>query len=215
MDFLTYHFFDFEFLFRCFLSIFIGGIVGLERELRRKPAGVKTHGLICLGACVLTSLSLSISFFGDPTRIAAQIVTGIGFIGAGTILHSRKVITGLTTAATLWVVTAIGMLIGGGLLVAAIGVTFLVTVLLLGARLLDFRETTLKQYSILIEIKQVELVSTIEHMFEAFDIEVFSKHFKRGKVFTIELVYQTSKLNQHLFMKRLLHFKGIVNIQTL
>jgi putative Mg2+ transporter-C (MgtC) family protein len=105
--------------------------VGLERELRGKAAGLRTNILICVGATLFTHLSIAVAGTdGDPGRIAAQIVTGVGFIGAGTILHSRGAITGLTSAATIWLVAAIGVAIGAGASFAAAGTTLLVVLVL-------------------------------------------------------------------------------------
>lgn len=124
-----------ELLFQLALAVLLGGAIGLERELRGKPAGLRTNVLICIGATLFTVLSQHISAGrGDPGRIAAQILTGIGFIGAGTILHLRGSITGLTSAATIWVVTAIGMAVGSSAYVEAVGATGLVTLVLVGLR---------------------------------------------------------------------------------
>lgn len=111
------------------IAIFCGGVIGLERELKSKAAGIKTNILICLGATLYTSVSVLIAntlgesgFLGDPARVAAQIVSGIGFLGGGAIIQSRGTVQGLTTAATIWVVAAIGICIGigrGDLAVAA------------------------------------------------------------------------------------------------
>jgi putative Mg2+ transporter-C (MgtC) family protein len=116
------------------IAILAGGAIGLERELRRKPAGLRTNILICLGSALLMDLSMRIAGTsgGDPGRIAAQVVTGIGFLGAGTILHTRGTITGLTSAATIWVVAAIGLTVGAGYLFEALGATVTVTVVLEG-----------------------------------------------------------------------------------
>lgn len=119
-------------LLRLALAAFLGGAIGLEREVRHKPAGLRTNLFICVGAALFTLLSdrLAGSFGGDHTRIAAQIIPGIGFIGAGSILHSRGSVTGLTTAATLFVVASIGMAVGGGLYVTAILAAVVVAVAL-------------------------------------------------------------------------------------
>ncbi|MBZ5599250.1 MAG: MgtC/SapB family protein [Acidobacteriia bacterium] len=108
-------------LFRLLVAAILGGIIGLERELRHKPAGLRTNMFICFGAAMFTVLGdeLASSFGGDHTRVAAQIIPGIGFIGAGSILHSRGSVTGLTTAATLFVVASVGMAAGGGLYITA------------------------------------------------------------------------------------------------
>lgn len=94
-------------------AILCGGIIGLEREFSHKPAGLRTNILICTGAMLFTIASLSVAGSeGDPGRIAAQVVTGVGFLGAGTIIQSRGSVIGLTSAATIWTVSAIGILIG-------------------------------------------------------------------------------------------------------
>lgn len=96
------------------LAILAGGLIGLEREFRDKAAGFRTNIFICLGATLFTILSIRLGEFNDPARIAANIVVGIGFIGAGVILRGDQRIIGLTTAATIWVVAALGMAIGAG-----------------------------------------------------------------------------------------------------
>jgi putative Mg2+ transporter-C (MgtC) family protein len=117
---------------RLLVAAILGGIIGLERELRRKPAGLRTNMFICFGAAMFTLLSdqLAVAFLGDHTRIAAQIIPGIGFIGAGSILHERGSVTGLTTAATLFVVASVGMAAGGGLYLTAIFATGLILIAL-------------------------------------------------------------------------------------
>jgi putative Mg2+ transporter-C (MgtC) family protein len=100
-----------EMVIKLLIALALGALVGLEREWRRKPAGLRTHMLVSLGACLFTIVSVN-SFGADPARIAAGIVTGIGFIGAGSVIGSRMHVKGLTTAATLWVVAAIGLAVG-------------------------------------------------------------------------------------------------------
>jgi putative Mg2+ transporter-C (MgtC) family protein len=115
------------------LAALLGGAIGLERELGGKPAGLRTNILICMGAVLYTSLSISIAGDrADPGRVAAQIVTGVGFIGAGTILHARGAVVGLTSAATIWVVAAIGVALGSGRYLEAVGATLLVVAVLQG-----------------------------------------------------------------------------------
>ena len=116
-------------LARLTVAAILGGIIGLERQLRHKPAGLRTNIFICFGAAMFTLLSRDLAVNpSDYTRIAAQIIPGIGFIGAGSILHSRGSVTGLTTAATIFVVASIGMAVGGGLYVTAIFATVLLLV---------------------------------------------------------------------------------------
>jgi putative Mg2+ transporter-C (MgtC) family protein len=129
-------------LLRLLVAAILGGIIGLERESKRKAAGLRTNMFICFGSAMFTILSerLAGDFGGDHTRIAAQIIPGIGFIGAGSILHSRGGISGLTTAATLFVVASIGMAAGGGLMLPALFATLL---LLTSLHFLGFLETRL------------------------------------------------------------------------
>lgn len=119
-----------ELLLRLTLGLLLGAAVGWERELQRQPAGFRTHALVGLGSAMFTVVSI-FAFTGplvDPTRVAAQIVTGIGFLGAGAILRNAGTIRGLTTAASLWTVAAIGMAVGAGMWVLAIGGTILALV---------------------------------------------------------------------------------------
>jgi putative Mg2+ transporter-C (MgtC) family protein len=122
-----------ELLLQVVLATLLGGAIGMERELSGKPAGLRTNILICVGATLFTVLSLKLSGGrGDPARVAAQILPGVGFIGAGTILHARGSVTGLTSAATIWVVAAIGMALGAGAYTEAVGTTLLVMLILAG-----------------------------------------------------------------------------------
>ena len=126
-----------ELILRIFVAAVLGGLIGLEREYREKSAGFRTHFLVALGS----ALFMVVSAYGfgdvitgtqdqairlDVSRIAAQVVTGIGFIGAGTIIFQKNVVRGLTTAAGVWVTAAIGLACGGGLYVIASVSTFLV-----------------------------------------------------------------------------------------
>src|SRR5512143_3284368 len=114
-------------LARLTIAAILGGIIGLERQLRHKPAGLRTNMFICFGAAMFTLLSKELAGGpNDSSRIAAQIIPGIGFIGAGSILHSRGSVTGLTTAATLFVVASVGMAVGGGLYLTAVFATILI-----------------------------------------------------------------------------------------
>ena len=124
-----------DLLIKLSLAVFLGGIIGFERELSGKPAGLRTNILICLGAALLMDVSNRIGLvdgqrIGDPARIAAQVVSGVGFLGAGTIMQGQGVVTGLTSAATIWVVAAIGLTVGGGFYVEALGAGLLVTFVL-------------------------------------------------------------------------------------
>ncbi len=114
-------------LTRLLLAAILGGAIGLEREFKHRPAGLRTNMFICFGAALFTLLSHGLAAEpSDYTRIAAQIIPGIGFIGAGSIIHTRGLTTGLTTAATIFVVASVGMAAGGGLYLTAVFATCLV-----------------------------------------------------------------------------------------
>lgn len=125
-----------ESVVRLLLAAVLGGAIGLERELRHRPTGLRTNLFICFGSAMYTIMSFKLAgeFSGDHTRIAAQIIPGIGFIGAGSIIHARAGVTGLTSAATLFVVASIGMACGGGLYAPAVFATvmILLSLVLLG-----------------------------------------------------------------------------------
>lgn len=109
------------------LAIVCGAVIGVERGKRQKPAGLRTMMLICLGASIFTQAGLLIAGGrADPGRVAAQVVTGVGFLGAGAIIHGRGAVTGFTTAAAIWVVAAIGVILGGGYAIAGVLFTVLV-----------------------------------------------------------------------------------------
>jgi putative Mg2+ transporter-C (MgtC) family protein len=138
----------FVLLFKLLLATFLGGAIGFEREIAGKPAGLRTNILICVGAALFTHLSISIAQigftpdgrpYGDTTRITAQIVSGIGFLGAGAILHAHGAVVGLTTAATIWVVAAVGAAVGAGAYVEGVGTSVLIILVLVGLRPVERR----------------------------------------------------------------------------
>lgn len=126
---------------RLCIAVILGGIIGYERQAQSKSAGLRTHILVCLGSCLCMIISINIAMdmyfqYGitnsDPERIAAQVITGIGFLGAGTILANQKErnVKGLTTAASIWTVAAVGLVVGAGYIVTAVAATFLVFIVL-------------------------------------------------------------------------------------
>lgn len=149
-----------EFIIRICIAAFLGGILGLERDIHGRPAGLRTHLLVSLGAAVFMMLSPFVAGMkpeipGDPGRIAAQIVSGIGFLGAGAIIKEGVSIRGLTTAASLWVAAAIGMTTGVGSYLGAIVVSGLALITL---ELLPHVETIFKKHS----YRVLELTTSLE-----------------------------------------------------
>ena len=126
---------------RLLLAFLLGGAVGLERELRHKAAGLRTNMLICFGAALFTIISQEMGAHGagEDTRIASQIIPGIGFIGAGAVIRDRGSVTGITSAATIFVMASIGMAVGAGMVVSAIFATALLLVTLVGLGIAEDR----------------------------------------------------------------------------
>lgn len=133
----------YDVIIRLLLSVILGGLIGLEREIQRREAGLRTHILVCLGSALIMLTSLYIfdiyKTIGnlDPARIAAGVVTGIGFIGAGAIIREGEGIKGLTTAASIWVVSGIGLCVGCGFWYAGCVTTALVLIVLFGLRRIE------------------------------------------------------------------------------
>ena len=130
---------ELEYLGRLLAATVAGAIIGFERELSDKPAGFRTNILICLGAALFTVLSITMvgEAFSDRTRVAAQVVSGVGFLGAGAIIHFRGHVLGLTTAATIWTVASVGMAFGAGEYLIGSVATAIATVVLLGLSFLE------------------------------------------------------------------------------
>ena len=129
-----------ELLLQFVVSVICGGIIGIERETSGKPAGLRTNVLVCVGSMLFTVVSFEMARMsgGDATRIAAQIVTGIGFLGAGAILHETgKGITGMTTAAMIWMIAALGVMVGAGMLITAFAIALATTLTMIGLKRIE------------------------------------------------------------------------------
>lgn len=128
---------NYEMIFKLALACILGGLIGLERESLNRPAGLRTYTLVCVGSTLAMIVSIDIYLLyhhtvqADPGRIAAQVVSGIGFLGAGTIMREGATVRGLTTAAGLWVVACIGLAVGAGLYMPAVVTTLLILFVLI------------------------------------------------------------------------------------
>ncbi len=211
-------------LLKLLIAAFLGGLVGLERELHGRPAGFRTHLLVTMGACLMTIISEHYFIkYGaydsssvlrlDPGRIAAQIVTGIGFLGAGVILKEGQSVRGLTTAACLWVAAGIGMAIGTGLYIPGIIVTLLSLLSLLVLKRIEYfvkkdRYRTLivnaaegslthqKLLSILEEHGLRLIDFAIDHDCQNEEIEFEMSVVQRGSFSCVELTNAIAELDQ-------------------
>lgn len=179
-----------QMIIRLVVAAVLGSAVGIERERLNWVAGLRTHMLVCVGAALL----MIVSTFGfmdvlsyervelDPSRVAAQVVSGIGFLGAGTIVLRRKVVHGLTTAASLWTVAAVGLAVGSGLYVAAVTATVLVLVILAGIKPLEqriFQERRMRLIILVIDRREVSLFAT-ESALEAANLRLQQMLIQHG-----------------------------------
>jgi putative Mg2+ transporter-C (MgtC) family protein len=130
-----------DIVFRVIVALFIGAAIGIEREYRGHAAGVRTLAMVSVGSCVFAAVGIFVfpGHVTDPTRIAAQVVTGVGFLGAGAIFRADEGVKGLTTAATVWVVAALGMSVGFGLYIIATAGAVIVLIGLILVRPLEIR----------------------------------------------------------------------------
>ena len=155
---------------RLIVASLLGGLIGLEREYKRRSAGVRTNLLICLGAAFFTLLSAVLAGDGSPNKgqVAANIVQGRGFLGAGLIIHNRSRISGLTSAASVWVVASIGMACGAGLLAAAAVATVIVVIALELVGFLE-RRASIKIYSLVYEARGDDQTAMLRSILDAMD----------------------------------------------
>lgn len=198
----------FSIIYRLLLAAVLGGIVGLERQLHQKPAGLRTNMFICLGSALFTLLSdeLAKRFGGDPARVAAQLIPGIGFIGAGAIIRERGSVVGLTTASTIFVVASVGMAVGAGMYLTAIFATLLVLLALsilgwaedrfsLKTRLMTFRLTTSDLEDLLPRAHNA--MSEVGIPMQHFQV------FRVGADFVVEFEADVSTPQQHHVLQKL------------
>jgi len=185
----------YDILIRLALAIFVGGLIGYEREYTNRPAGFRTHILVCVGAAVATMVEISMTndtikmILANPTlgvaiktdmgRFGAQVITGIGFLGAGTILHEKGSIKGLTTAASIWVVACIGLAVGSGYYFLSISSAIGVYIVLVGFKKIEDKYIDkFKIVNIEIQFKdKVQFVKDIEDYFDSKKIKVKSIEF--------------------------------------
>jgi len=207
---------DADTLLKIVLAAMLGGIIGLEREISHKEAGLRTNILIAIGSALLTILSVRLAESGrggDPARLAAQIVTGIGFLGAGAIIQARFVVHGLTTAATIWTVAAIGIAVGSGLYFLSFAVTLLVVlVLTLFKYFSQLIERQHQPYAYLIHTEErVALLHEIKHILTELNVRPQSTRLSKGGQggYEIEIVFHTSENKNREFLEKASHLQGV------
>lgn len=213
---------DFELILRLFLAVLIGGIVGFEREIHQRPAGFRTHILVCLGSTLIMITSLEMhNLFGassDPGRIAAQVVSGIGFLGAGTILREGVTIRGLTTAASLWATAAIGLSIGAGLYLYGIMGAGLLLLTLWSLSTIEFKsqlKNKIKQLEIKTEDKP-GVLGALALILGQNGVDIRNVRLEPQEITgTITIVFEVKTLpdqNFNALTSQLMECKGVVEV---
>lgn len=211
---------------RMALAVVCGGIIGMEREYKRRPAGFRTHILICLGASMTTLVSqymyLQMNMFTDLARLGAQVIAGIGFIGAGTIIVTRRrQVKGLTTAAGLWVSAIVGLALGAGFVEAALLATVLILLVeLLLARLEWFIMSTAKNLNLYVEYRENEALTQMTEFMRSHSVNVTDLQITKSgaaaqnpcAIFALEL---PRKLTQDKLMTALAGIEGVVSVEEL
>ncbi|NIF06974.1 MgtC/SapB family protein [Chryseobacterium sp. Tr-659] len=193
-------------------SVLVGGIIGIEREYQLKSAGLRTMILVTLGACIFTMLSMNLGEKGSPDRIAANIITGIGFVGAGVIFKEENRVSGLTTAVTIWICAALGMTIGAGYYQeATIGsvVVFLLLIMFKYIQEVIDRISTRYTYQITLPYED-GVVERYENMFKEYHlISIRGKQMRSGNKYTVIWRVQGAAKNHQVCTKVLLNDPGI------
>ena len=200
----------YEFIFRVFTAAILGGVIGFEREYRAKEAGLRTHFLVAMGSALFMIVSqygfnavLGTSITLDPSRVAAQVVSGIGFIGAGTIIFQKHVIKGLTTAAGLWVTSAIGLACGSGLYLLSVASTLLVLLCLETIFFILMRIGS-RTISVTISTTEREKIKKVVNQLREDCVTMDSYEMKRhGELFVVSMELKVKRNN---YRNRIIEF---------
>ena len=210
------------YIFRLLIALLVGGVVGLEREFKGKPAGIRTNILICVGSCLFMIISTEVARtaagIADPGRIAAQVVTGVGFLCAGTIMRSRFTVSGLTTAATIWVLSALGVAIGAGYIILAVAGAAIITLTLIAVRFFEagihhFHSNHIVQ---LILDTREGMVPTVLSKFSNMKVATEIHDVKlAGQTWHVIIEYNTSKKMHLLLLKELSGVDGVSSVTEL
>ena len=219
----------FEIILRLILSAILGGLIGTEREISNRPAGLRTHILVTIGSTLIMLVSIDGFYIlgngvltGDPARLAAQVVSGIGFIGAGTIMRTGNNIMGLTTAASLWVSAGIGLAIGAGYYLGAIVTAGIVLLTLMSLGVLEKRRVMRKYKEIeVVGLNRPGLIGNIGTLFARYgisirDIKIVSNEFQCADEEAIMRIHFLVKIpsgfNKEDFNIEIFQLPGIISV---
>ncbi len=207
-----------EMLGRLLAATLLTGLIGFEREATGQAAGLRTHAMVGFGAALFTLVSIAGFDEGDPGRVAAQIVTGIGFLGAGAIWRSEDRVRGLTTAAGLWAAAAIGMGIGSGLVVLGIVGTLIILGVLIGMRKIDqavARRTAVAPQQLGVTVNHVDRIKQVIKMVERVDSSVQEISFEGNPDGTGVLVIAVEPERTKMISEMVQSMKGVTEVEII
>lgn len=211
-------------LIRMVAAVVCGGLIGMEREQKRRPAGLRTHMLICLGASMTTLTSqyllLNLGLFTDPARLGAQVIAGIGFIGAGTIIVTkRRQVKGLTTAAGLWASAIVGLCCGAGFFLGAITASVLILLAeMLMSKLEWYLVSTARTINVFVEYNETETLTLIVDSLKSMNVSILDMELTRSSgrnhaaTFSLGTV---RKMRHEVIMNELMGLRGVILVEEL
>lgn len=221
---------EIEKVIRLLISALLGGLIGMEREVRNRPAGLRTHILVSVGSTLIMLVSVDGfrslgdgTISGDPARLAAQVISGIGFLGAGTIMRTGNSIKGLTTAASLWVCAGIGLAIGVGYYLGAIVTVGIVLIVLKKLGIFEKRLSKKQYKSIEVVVaNKPGIIGQIGTLFGKYsisikDIDILDNDYKYDEDDTTMeiqfIVKMPSNFDEHNFKRELYQLNGLINFE--
>lgn len=211
---------------RILAAVIIGGIIGLERGLKNRPAGLRTYMLVCVGSCLIMLTNqyiYQITGTGDPVRMGAQVVSGIGFLGAGTIVVTRRShIKGLTTAAGLWSAAGVGLALGIGFYEAALAAGLMIFVILTILQRMDDRmRRSTRVFELYVELKESVSLGSFLRRIREMDLEMTDVQFEPDSVMAqdvrgfVATMKSQKRQNHFLVMENIRKLEGVVHVEEL
>ncbi|MSR88177.1 MAG: MgtC/SapB family protein [Candidatus Margulisbacteria bacterium] len=203
------------FLSVCLGALFCGGLLGMEREYRQKPVGFRSILLICFVATVLTYFAFHLSSKSDPGHVVSQVILCVGLLGGAVMVYARQFLKGLKYAVGIWVAGSVGVLLGGMFWQAAI----LLTVVSLCCSLVSWvfcKSASIQNlYSLSIDARTMSALAVVEDMIEKFGLIVEQKRMMKQDSLHLDVTYTATSLTHHLFIKRLLHTRGVGDVRII
>lgn len=202
------------FLSVCLGALFFGGLLGMEREYRQKPVGFRPVLLVCLVSAVLTFFAFHLSPKSDPAHVISEVILGVGLLGGAVMVYARQFLKGLKHAIGIWVAGSVGVLMGGLFWQAAILLTFVSLCCSLVSWIFCKSSAIQNLYSLSIDARTMSALAVVEDMIEKFGLIVEQKRMMKQDSLQLDVTYTATSLTHHLFIKRLLHTRGVGDVRV-